>query len=109
MKRTTFNSLNLKESIKTLKECDKTYLYVLRPKEGGDIFYVGITSDIKSTKNRHTVRENHVCPKLEVIGTFMDRKLAEFFEIKLIEACIYDGLDLENKVVAFSNYKNDLS
>ena len=105
MNRKTFKRLDLTKKVETLKESGKIYLYVLRPKDGGEIFYVGITTDIKSTCNRHTIRENHICPKLEVLGIFMDRKIAEFFEIKLIEECINSGLILENKIMSFSNEK----
>lgn len=72
----------------------------------GVIFYVGITVDITSTMNRHF---NKIYKRygsevsFKVIGEFYDRNIAEFFEMKLIEECKTNGLELDNIVTSFNN------
>lgn len=72
------------------------------------IFYVGITVDVTSTMNRHyskVHRRYGSSISFKVIGEFYDRNIAEFFEMKLIEECIDNGIELDNIVTSFNAFK----
>jgi predicted GIY-YIG superfamily endonuclease len=80
---------------------NKFFLYTLIS-TNGLIKYVGITSDIKQTLNRHYKHNS----KLKIVGEFYDRNLAEFFEITLIKELLSKGIELENKVTDFTGNEN---
>ena len=80
---------------------NKYFLYTLKSSDGV-IKYVGITTDIKQTTNRHY---RHNCD-LIIIGEFYDKNLAEFFEIILIKELLSNGIELKNKVTDFTVIEN---
>lgn len=101
MGKSTKKNLNIPKDGILHKDSSDYYLYVLD--NGKEIFYVGITQHLTETKHRHFQKYHYKDYKFKIIGVFYDRNLAEFFEIKLIQECISQGLYLENKVNKFSN------
>ena len=80
------------------------WIYCLVNKNG-EVRYVGSTSDLLQTKNRHAFKGEAEREEFQMIilGHFYDRSLAEFVEIRLIEEYFRQGCNLLNKVVGFKD------
>lgn len=94
-------SVNNKTKGYYIDETEIIYLYNI-VNDKNEVIYVGITSDIKQTKNRHfNICDIHNA-KIKIVGSFYDRDLAEFIEMQLIKEYLNNGVKLLNKVTEFT-------